>query len=137
MSLQQSPNRPQTDLVLIGKLPTWRATYERCDQRLYIRLTQPISGSSLSEARSNHMNTERCWFVRGYSLSELPAQLLEVKQQVGAVQVAVEKVDRLGGPCPRSARTWAVLLFIVGAQPPRPARRAAPPDPRGSWLADV
>jgi len=94
--LQQPPDCPQADLVLIGKLPTWRAGHERRDKRLCVVFAQPVAGPRLPKAGSDCPNTN-CYTVGiGHRFGELPGCLAQVMEQVSAVQVALEEVDWSG-----------------------------------------
>src|SRR5882724_2853499 len=49
------------------------------------------------------------------------------------VQLPPRPLDVYPSPCSRRARAGGRLVRPVGVRPPRPARRASPPDPHPCW----
>ena len=121
---------PHTDLVLLGKLPSRSTGHEATDECLRVCLAQAVDGPSLPEAWSDCPNTNCYTVCIGQCFGELPGRLAQIMQQVSAVQVALEEVDRLDGLCPRNARTRAVRHFVWGRAPtPQPAGLPPPGPP--------
>jgi hypothetical protein len=62
MLLQQPSDRSQADLVLLGKLPAWRTSYECRDESLCISLAESVADPTLPDAGSDCPNTN-CYTV--------------------------------------------------------------------------